>query len=401
MRARVGIIALLSAAPILLAGSLAGSWQGTVTVNGLDIPFRMTLEGDGANVNGTLYNGDERFTSTSGKISSGTLALEWEYFASKLEAKIENGALDGTYLRPNGVTYPLHAARAVAATSTARGPAIDGLWVITGVHSSKGESAWQFIVKQKGSDVSAAILRVDGDTGTLSGGYKDGKFVLSHFSGLRPALLEVTPAADGTLKLVLNGKDEMTAVRASEARAKGLPEPTDPAHHTSVKDASEPFHFNFPDLSGKLVNDNDPRFRGKVVLINITGSWCPNCHDEAPFLAELYKKYRGQGLEIVALSFEEADQLKDPTRLRAFIRRYGIEYTVLLGGETDQAKDKLTQAQNWDAWPTTFFVGRDGRVRGAHAGFPSKASGELYTKAKEDFTAQVQHLLAESALSLR
>jgi thiol-disulfide isomerase/thioredoxin len=218
---------------------------------------------------------------------------------------------------------------------------------------------------------------------------------------MRPALLEVSALPDGSLKLLLDGKEEITAYRPEVARAKNLPQPLDPARHTGVKDASQPFHFNFPDLNGKMVADNDPRFTGKVVLINIMGSWCPNCHDEAPFLAELYKKFRAKGLEIVALSFEEPDQLKDPTRLRAFLKRYGIEYTVLLGGDTSEAKDKLSQASNWDAWPTTFFVGRDGRVRGAHAGFPSKASGELYTKAKEDFTAQVEKLLAESALSLR
>jgi thiol-disulfide isomerase/thioredoxin len=92
-----------------------------------------------------------------------------------------------------------------------------------------------------------------------------------------------------------------------------------------------------------------------VVLINITGSWCPNCHDEAPFLAELDRKYRAQGLEIVALSFEEAEQLPNPRRLRAFIKKYGLDYTVLLAGETGEAKDKLTQAVNWNAWPTTFL----------------------------------------------
>jgi hypothetical protein len=106
-------------------------------------------------------------------------------------------------------------------------------------------------------------------------------------------------------------------------------------------------------------------------------------------------------LEIVALSFEEAAQLKDPKRLRAFIRKYGIEYTVLVGGEPAEAKDKLTQAVNWSAWPTTFFVGRDGLVRGAHAGFPSSGSGELFTKAKEDFEANVEKLLAENIRSSR
>ncbi len=391
----------LAISPILMAESLSGLWQATVNVSGLDVPFRIELQSDGAKAKGSLFNGEERFTSSSGQFSNGALELNWEYLASKLEAKLENGALEGKFYRPKGVVYTFHATRGNGPVASGKAPSISGVWLLTGVQSSKGESAWQFIVKQKGGEVSAGILRVDGDTGTLTGAYRDGKFVLSHFSGMRPALLEVTPLKDGSLKVLLNGKEEMTGVRESEARAKDLPQPTDPAHHTSVKNDAEPFHFNFPDLNGKPVADNDPRFRGKVVLINITGSWCPNCHDEAPFLADLYKKYRAQGLEIVALSFEEADQLKDPTRLRAFIKRYGIEYTVLLGGDTESAKDKLTQAQNWDAWPTTFFVGRDGRVRNVHAGFPSKASGELYTKAKEEFTAQVERLLAENSLSQR
>ncbi len=394
-------IALLALAPVMMAESIGGLWHGTVNSGGLDIPFRFEIETNGQDVKGTFFNGDERFVSTSGRFADGTLNLKWEYFAATLEAKVENGAIDGTYSRARSSPMHVHLVKGAAKTGAGNAPSIGGQWWLEGVKSSKGESAWHFIVKQKGSEAAAAILRVDGDTGTLNGSYNGSKFVLSHFSGLRPALLEVTPTSDGTLKLVLNGKEETTAYRPEVARARGLSEPTDPTQHTGVKNAAEPFHFNFPDLNGKLVADNDPRFTGKVVLINISGSWCPNCHDEAPFLVELYKKYRAKGLEIVALSFEEADQLKDPTRLRAFIKRYGIDYTVLLGGDTSEAKDKLSQASNWDAWPTTFFVGRDGKVRGAHAGFPSKASAELYTKAKEDFTKQVEKLLAESALSLR
>ncbi len=87
--------------------------------------------------------------------------------------------------------------------------------------------------------------------------------------------------------------------------------------------------------------------------------------------------------------------MKDPTRLRAFLKRYGIEYTVLLGGTTDEAPEKLAQAEHWDAWPTTFFLGRDGRVRKVHSGFPSRASGELYTQATHEFTELVEKLLAE------
>ncbi len=387
-------------APVLLAQSFSGTWHGTVTSGGQEIPFRFQLDGSGTDVKGTFFNGDERFTSTSGQISGGTLNLKWEYFAAALEAKIDKDAIDGTYSRARSQPMHFHAVKSWQKPAGTNPPSIGGLWVLEDVQSSKGESAWHFIVKQKGGDVEAAILRVDGDTGTLSGWYDGQKFVLSHFSGQRPAIVEVTPNRDGTLTLIQNGKEKTTAYRPEVAHARNLPEPSDPARHTGVKNAAEPFHFRFPDLNGKIVADNDPRFTGKVVLINISGSWCPNCHDEAPFLVELYRKFRAKGLEIVTLSFEEGDQLKNPARLRSFIARYGIDYTVLLAGDTSEAREKLSQAQNWDAWPTTFFVGRDGKVRGAHAGFPSKASGELYTKAKEDFTAQVERLLAESALSL-
>jgi peroxiredoxin len=402
-RAVFGAASALLLVPLVSGQTLAGRWQGTVKVNGLEIPFQIELKNDSGNLQATLFNGEERFTSTSGRLAGESLVVKWDYFASTLKAVLRgNDELDGEYTRTRGEPYAFHARRFTAARPALESiPYIAGLWEIHDVASSKGEAAWQFIVRQSDAGLSAAILRVDGDTGTLSGTFMNGKFTLSHFSGLRPALLEVTPQPDGTLKLVLNAKNTMTAVRPAEARAKNLPEPADPSKHTSVKDASQPFHFSFPDLDGKLVSDTDARFHNKVVLINITGSWCPNCHDEAPFLAELYRKYRAQGLEIVGLSFEEADQLKNPTRLRAFLARYGIEYTVLLCGTTDEAKQKLSQAENWDAWPTTFFAGRDGRVRKVHAGFPSKASGDLYTKAAKEFTDEVERLLAENALTLR
>jgi thiol-disulfide isomerase/thioredoxin len=404
MVAKLSFAMLLAIAPAVVAQSLAGRWDATVQVSGVDIPFRFELSGEGSNVKGSFFNGDERITSTSGKFENASLMLRWDDHASSLDAALHEGVLEGRYRRDGRdekSNYAFSAKRHAPAPAVKGDvPSIAGMWVIP-TDSPKGEKAWRFIVRQTGAEVSAAVLRIDGDTGALTGTYKDGKFVLSHFDSARPMLMEVAPQKDGTLALLENGKTTRTAVRWEVAHAKGLPEPTDPLKHTSVKDATEPYQFRFPDLNGKPVSNTDPKFRGKVVLVNITGSWCPNCHDEAPFLAELYKKYRDQGLEIVALSFEEADQLKDLPRLRAFIKRYGIEYTVLVGGEPSEAKDKLTQAVNWNSWPTTFFVGRDGLVRGVHAGFPSSASGDLFRQAKEEFTAEVQHLLRENQRTSR
>jgi thiol-disulfide isomerase/thioredoxin len=225
--------------------------------------------------------------------------------------------------------------------------------------------------------------------------------VLSHFSGARPLLLEVTPVDATTLRLKQNGQTEYTATRADVPRTQEAGEPTDPTLHTSVKDPSEPFRFSFPDLTGQMVSNEDPRFRGKVVIVNIGGSWCPNCHDEAPFLSSLYDKYRSRGLEVVLLSFEEGDQLTNPTRLKAFIKEYGIKYTVLIPGEPETLNEKVPQGVNLNSFPTSFILGRDGRVRAVHAGFPSPGSGDFYTKAEREVTSTVEKLLAERSPGTR
>jgi len=404
MRARLFLAVFLGIVSAVTGQSLAGRWDATVNVNGLEIPFRFELSVDGSNATGTFFNGEDRMPSSSGRLSNGSLLLNWDHFAAKLEATVRDGVLDGQYIRQGSTApsvYPFHAKPySPAQRSQDAAPSIGGVWQIP-TKSPKGELAWRLIVEQSGSRVSASILRVDGDTGALTGMYRDGKFVLSHFSGLRPALFEITLQKDGSLDILQNGKTKLTALRWDKARAQGLPEPTDPTKHTTVKDPGESFRYSFPDLDGHMVTNNDARFSGKVVLVNITGSWCPNCHDEAPFLVELYRKYQKQGLEIVALSFEEADQLKNPTRLRAFIKKYGIEYTVLLGGEPSEAKDKLTQAVNWNAWPTTFVLGRDGLVRSVHAGFPSSATGDLHRQAKAEFASEVEKLLKENLRTAR
>lgn len=404
MRTRPLVALFLGIVSAAAGESLAGRWDATVNVNGVQIPFRFELSVDGDNATGIFFNGDEPLPSSSGRLSSGSLLLNWDHFAAKLEATVRDGVLEGQYVRQGSTersVYPFHAKPySPVQTSPDTGPSIGGVWQIP-TKSPKGELAWRLIVQQSGAQVSASILRVDGDTGALTGTYRDGKFVLSHFSGLRPNLLEITLQKDGSLDILQNGKTKLTALRWDKARAQGLPEPTDPTKHTTVKDPGESFRYSFPDLDGHLVTNNDARFRGKVVLVNITGSWCPNCHDEAPFLVELYRKYHKQGLEIVALSFEEADQLKNPTRLRAFIKKYGIEYTVLLGGEPSEAKEKLTQAVNWNAWPTTFILGRDGLVRSVHAGFPSSATGDLHRQAKAEFAGEVEKLLKENLRTAR
>ena len=187
----------------------------------------------------------------------------------------------------------------------------------------------------------------------------------------------------------------LVAYRSEVARAKGLPEPENYETHTTARDPNETFTFNFPDVNGKLVSNEDPRFKGKVVLAIVTGTWCPNCHDEAQYLVQLDKKYHDKGLAIVALDFEEPEQQGSLERERAFVKQYGVKYTYLIAGAPAEMWEKVPQAVNLNTWPATIFVGRDGRVKGIHSGFASPASGEFHRQLQKEFTAKIEKLLAE------
>jgi thiol-disulfide isomerase/thioredoxin len=376
-----------------IAAPPSGLWDATVKVNSIPVPFRIEINTRGIKASGSFFNGEERVESNAGQFQNNKLTLRFDIYASRLEATWDGTAFVGTYFRPNKVQYPFQATRFKPADASSENiPQIAGLWDIA-VNSARGEKAWRLILRQSGNAVTGAVLRIDGDTGELSGSFRDGKFVLSHFSGARPSLFELTAQTDGSLEVIQNKQNAYKAVRVDTARQKGLPEPTDPSRHTSVKDPTERFRFRGVDLKGNTVTDEDPRFAGKVILLSVGGSWCGNCHDEAPFLVELDKTYRARGLRVVLLSFEEEDQLKDPVRLRAFIKKYGITYTALLAGTEEQVHEKLPQAVNLNTWPATFFIGRDGRVRGVHAGFAGPATGEEHVRLKAEVRHRVEKLL--------
>jgi thiol-disulfide isomerase/thioredoxin len=419
--------ASLATAHVQKGDAIDGRWNARlITRDGETIPFRLDLSGTGSALKGTLYDGFDAYDgTTSASFNSGALVLNIEHYLTTIKANLKDGELVGTVStqsRAQATDYRFEATRYVAPAATKGSvPSIAGSWEIPlETPSSKGEKAFRFIVKQQGAEVAASILRVDGDTGAYTGRYEDGKWILSHFDGSRPGVIVVSPNADGTLTVQqhserpaaasneagskpygdaasLDGRyaSHLLAYRTDVARAKGLPEPENYATHTTVRDPNERFTFNFRDVDGKWVSNDDPRFKGKVVLAIVTGTWCPNCHDEAQYLVELDKKYRDKGLAIVALDFEEPEQQASLARERAFVKQYGVKYTYLIAGAPAEMWEKVPQAVNLNTWPATIFVGRDGLVKGIHSGFASPASGEFHQQLKQEFTANIEKLLAE------
>jgi thiol-disulfide isomerase/thioredoxin len=410
---------------IAAAQDLSGRWAANTELGGSKIPFRLDISDSGDKAVGTLYNGEGKEFTTSASIKDGKVELNFDHYLVSIVADLKDGELDGSIesrrggpaaeegagnapsatpgAAPRRGVTPFHAVRYTAPTAAEvkSVPKIDGVWEVAR-ETPKGEKAWRVIVQQKGADITTTVLRVDGDTGALTGSWQpvDGKFVASHFDGARPGLITLTPQTDGSLSVELNTGNRngtLIAYRPEVARAKGLPEPSNYQTHTTVRDPNEVFAYSFPDTKGRIVSNEDPKYKGKVVLAIVTGTWCPNCHDEAQYLVELYKKYHDQGLEIVALDFEEPSEISTLKRVNAFIKQYKVPYSYLIAGQPSEMWDKVPQLVNLNTWPATVFIGRDGKVKATHAGFAAPASGVFNKQLQEEFTSNIERLLKEQA----
>ena len=254
MKAMITALAFVAAAAPAGAQSLAGLWDATVVVSAgqdkgtIEVPFRFEISGTGADVKGSFFNGDDKVTSTIGTLENGTLVAQLRRVRHEARRDVEGRpARRAVFARDARRALPVPARRfAPVAGGDAKIPSIAGLWNVQVGKSSKGEAAWQLIVRQSGAEVSAAILRIDGDTGTLTGTFRDGKFVLSHFSGARPLRLELTPDADGTLSVVQNKDNPLTAIarRAGEGQGAAAAERSDALHQREGSDRAVPLQLS-------------------------------------------------------------------------------------------------------------------------------------------------------------
>lgn len=381
-----------------------GSWDATVTVGSAQVPFRFQIVQQANVIVGEFFEGDKPIPSSSGTWEKGRLQFDYEFLNSTLTATLNHGTLDGTYRfnRKSGHIYPFHAQRAASADAAPQSsafPQIAGHWEMKPVgpdnNSSKNSQdnlSLHLYLRQSGADVSGSILRVDGDTGTLVGGWRGGSLVLSHFAGERAILVIGKLQPNGTLVLLLNNQSRYLAARTDHAVAAGIPAPPDPFRFTTVAHRDRPFHFSFPDVNGNIVTD--AQFKGKVVVLAIGGTWCPNCRDEAPFLVNLYDKFHRQGLDVIGLEFEAAGTFaEDKSGIESFVREFSIPYTILYGGGVGDVKKQFPQLVNFGAYPTTIFLGRDGRVAAVHAGFASAATGKAHDELREEVDTLVEQLL--------
>lgn len=379
------------------AQNISGLWNATVlNLEGDPVAFQLELKRSGNDWQGSLVNGSDQMPSTKGHFQKNRLRLEFDYWDGVLEAEFHNGVLDGAFTRryrKETRVRKFHAQRQALRRPHEK-PAMDvtGEWILDTVEKDGTQTIYRAQFRQSADRVQATLIPVSGDTGLLIG-YVSGKDMeVSRFDGIRVSLLKCSLNAEGVLQGTLDSSATVKGYRAGKAPIL----PPDALTYTRVRNPGEPFRFAYPDLNGTMVSWDDVRFKNKVLLVTITGSWCPNCHEEAPFLIELYRRYHERGLEIVALAFEYTGETeRDVRQLRIFANKYAMPYPVLLAGTTEDAETKLAQLENFGAYPTTLFIGRDGRVRAVHAGFDGPATGARHAELKQEMEERVQRLLGE------
>lgn len=389
IRPNACILALLLAAATARAADLNGTWDATIRPAREPVAFRMEVSANPARV--CLFEDTQPVCSTSARIDEAKLVAQWDFLKTELRLDLQDKTLSGVYhsYRSNR-DIPVEARPHQPAPPPAAPPAkLEGEW--HAYIAKRPGPAWQVLLRQTGSEIKGTILRVDGDDGVLVGRVDGTHFAMSHFAGDRPVALTGDVQTDGTLSLKL-GATELFALRPEAARARNLPPPADPATWAKAKNPDEPFRFRFPDLNGRGFTDAD--FKGRPLIVTITGSWCPNCRDEAPFLGELYRQYHAKGLEIAAFCFEEAADTEH-VQLRAFVRKFAMAYPALLAGEPANLKATVPQIENLSAYPSSIYIGRDGLVRAVHTGFPSPGSGEELTRVKDEIRTLVERMLAD------
>jgi peroxiredoxin len=250
---------------------------------------------------------------------------------------------------------------------------------------------------QRGSRLFGTFLNPNGDHRFLAGHVRGDEFHLSTFDGAHAFIFSGSIDKEGAIVDADFWSGTSWHQKWSAERNENVSLP-DAFSRTFLKPGYERFEFALPNEDGVTVSLDDEKYRDKVVMVTLAGTWCPNCNDEARYLAPFYTRYRDQGLEIVALMFEHfEDHDVAAEQVRRFRAKHGIEYDTLIAGVSDktEAGKVLPSLSAVLAFPTTIFIDRDGRVRRIHTGFAGPGTGEHFVRLQRQFTDLVTELLAE------
>ncbi len=388
---------LLDALPPLLPGP----WTASLKTPGGMLPFMLEFIHSDTGLQAIISNGLERRDPVPVTLTAGdTFRITLEPYEAFLSFKVHGGHLQGEYRKRLGDNkwrkLPLDATVGSAAMPSlldCEEDALSGRWQVQ-FENDPVPSVGMFRPAPGECRIQGTFLNATGDYRYLAGDAYGGHLSLSTFDGAHTFLFKAELQDDGTLKGDFWSGDSYhetwTARKDPDA---ALPDPFGQTTWSGTVQLSE---LKFPDLDGNIRSLADPAFHGKARIIEVMGTWCPNCNDATADLVKLDRKYRDRGLSIVALAFEVSGEFAtDSAQVKRYVEHHGIEFPVLLAGEAD--KDTATEAvQGLDqvrSFPTTIFLDRDGNVRAVHSGYSGPATGDAYQDQLKKYETLIESLL--------
>ena len=382
----------------------SGHWRATLDLNGHPLSFDLELliSPGTPTLEAIIINGEEQITIPENRLTSDSLILRLPVFNTEIKASIIQGdSLHGffyDYSRPNNYKIPFTAIYGdlprFAGKVEGSPIEVGGKWeAVFGIPEIQTPAIGIF--EQEGHRVMGTFLTETGDYRYLDGIADHEQLRLSAFDGSHVFLFEATLEGDSLKGSFLSGthwEERWVAEKNPEASLR------DPDSLAFLKEGFESLSFTFPDLDSNMVSLTDPQYQDKVVIVQLMGSWCPNCMDETRFLSEIYDQYHEEGLEIIALAYE---RLKNFDQAVASVKRmkdhFNTPYPFLIAGSSSktEAAETLPMLNTVLAFPTTIFVDRNGRVRKVHTGFRGPGTGKFYHQFVDQTKSFLDKLLSE------
>ncbi len=379
-----------------------GTWRAHLEVtDSIELPFIFEVNPDNTL---TIFNAEEEILVDDIRYENDSVLIKLPVFETDIRAGFVNDStLSGNFFKPE--LNRIVAFKAVFNKNTRfelQSPKpvynITGNWeTVFSPDSVDDRSLAQGVFKQDGSKVTGTFLTETGDYRFLEGVMDGDTMKLSAFDGSH-AFLFIATVKDSVMTGTFysgNHFSEPFTAKPNESF-----ELADANTLTYLKDGYDNIDFSFPDAEGNMVSLSDARFKNKVVILQIMGTWCPNCLDESRYFSEYYANNKSGDLEFVALAFEYAKTedaaFKNINRLKT---QLGLEYPILLaqygGSDKAKAQEKLPMLNQVLSYPTSIFIDKTGKVRKIHTGFNGPATSDKYVAFKNEFEGFVSELLSE------
>lgn len=366
----------------------------------------------------TVRNGKEKIAISDYTISDDSISFVMPVFYSRIDAKISGSKLEGEWIKYPGTDkdysmkfrgfsrhqkviipkkYSDYDLEADALDVEQELTSVSGKWSVTFSPGSEDEYPAIGEFQQDGNDLTGTFLTETGDYRFLHGKIYGNQFYLSTFDGSHAFLFEAEVLRDESIAGEFYSGTHW--VEDFEATFDPDVELGNAYELTYLKEGHDKFDFDFIDIETRNnVRLNDSRFENKVVLLQIFGSWCPNCMDESVLYADLYRDYHSKGLEIVGVAFERAETLDQKTKglLVKYKKHFGLEYPILFGGKANKklAGEKFPMLNHVMSFPTTIILNKNREVVDIHTGFAGPATAG-YDDFVTDLKSKIEKLLAE------